>query len=562
MRILLTGQPASGLFLLATLLRRAYGLDDLNAGLGEPPEDAAALVGMVQKNGFPDQSLLAWHYRADDELLKTCTDQDIRVICMIRDPYMVFETLYLHANGSRGMLAVPEAAQIRGVSLDAPEITAFVHDVFARHLQLTASWQERGTALMVRQEDLVMAPDEVMQSLSVDLGRLEAGKLATAIHEVMETHALGSVGNPLSDSRLPHSVTCELNEVIPEAFGALGYEKRPCAPEAVMNARMHGFAHFLDLYTERQRVFLVGHGKSGTTWLHMLFFHHPNAAVVAERRLFEHPDENKALLDNLLDDDWFDSWFQSSSFGVTAPEQADVRYEFSRLMSDYLLYRALAVRKTPKGFERKTPITHFSEKIALNTEQDAQVTINTLKKLYPDTKIVHIVRDPRDVAVSAMFHSYRNFREKRERNWITDFVESVLEGKNDNLLKKQAVSAYFKSHARAWNRIASIFHERGELLYGDNYLLVRYEDLLQEPREQVSRLFAFAGLSHDPELVADVVEKASFKNLSRGRKAGEQDSSSFYRKGVAGDWKNYLSPEASHKVFKDARELMKQFGYE
>ncbi len=562
MRILLTGQPASGIFLLAALLRRAYGLDDLNTALGEPPEDAAALVERVKKNGFPDQSLLAWHYRADDELLKTCRDQDIHMICMIRDPYMVFETLYLHANGSRGMLAVPEAAQIRDVSLAAPEITAFVHDVFARHLQLTASWQERDAALMVRQEDLLMAPDEVMQSLSVGLGGLEAGKLATAIHEVMETHALGSVGNPLSDSRLPHSVTCELNEVIPEAFGALGYEKRPCAPEAVMNARMHDFARFLDLYTERQRIFLVGHGKSGTTWLHMLFFHHPNAAVVAERRLFEHPDENKALLDNLLDDDWFDSWFQSSSFGVTAPEQADVRYQFSRLMSDYLLYRALAVRKTPKGFERKTPITHFSEKIALNTEQDAQLTINTLRKLYPDTKIVHIVRDPRDVAVSAMFHSYRNFREKRERNWITDFVESVLEGKNDNLLKKQAVSAYFKSHARAWNRIASIFHEQGKLLYGDNYLLVRYEDLLQEPREQVSRLFAFAGLSHDPARVADVVEKASFKNLSRGRKAGEQDSSSFYRKGVAGDWKNYLSPEASHKVFKDARELMKQFGYE
>ncbi|WP_456380188.1 sulfotransferase domain-containing protein [Thiolapillus sp.] len=562
MRILVTGQPASGLFILAALLRRAYGLDDLNTSLGSPPGDSQVLAALIRDGSFPGQALLAWHYEASDELLAVCRKMDIHIVCMARDPYIVFETLYLHANGSRGMPSVPESVRIKDAPLDGPEVAAFIADVFSRQLQLTAGWQETGQALMVRQEDLVMEPDQAMQTLSADLGSVDTAKLGAAIEEVTESHALGSVGNSLSDSRLPSAVVCEINKVLPAAFGVLGYEQRPCAPEAVMNARMHDFSRFLNLYTERQRIFLVGHGKSGTTWLHMLFFHHPNAAVVAERRLFEHPDENEALLDNLLDDQWFESWFRSSSFGVTAPEQTGVRYELSRLMSDYLLYRALAVRKTSRGFERKAPITHFSEKIALNTEEDAQVTINTLKRLYPDAKIVHIVRDPRDVAVSAMFHSYRNFREKHERNWITDFVESVLEGNNDSILKKQAVSAYFKSHAKAWNRIVSIFHGAGQSLYGDDYLLLRYEDLLQSPHEQVHRLFSFASLADDERLVADVVEKASFKNLSKGRKAGDQDSSSFYRKGVAGDWENYLSPEASRKVFKEAWELMNQFGYE
>lgn len=562
MRILLTGQPASGLFILAALLRRIYGLEDLNAVADGMAGDTPSLADWIQTGGFPDRGLLAGHYEADEALLKACLDQGVRVVCMARDPYVNFEVMYVHANGSRGMPAAPETATLKDAPLDGPDVAAFIAGVYSRYLEMTARWQAVDDALMVRQEDLVTAPKMSLKALASELGEMDAGMLNAAIYEIMEDQVRGSVGNSLSDSRLPASAICEINKVLPPAYAALGYAPRHCAPKAVMNSRMQDFSRFIDLYNERQRVFLVGHGKSGTTWLHMLFFHHPNAAVVAERRLFEHPDENEALLDNLLNDAWFESWFRSSSFGVTLPEQTDVRYELSRLMSDYLLYRALAVRKTAKGFERNEPITHFSEKIALNTEQDAQVTIDTLKKLYPDAKIVHIVRDPRDVAVSAMFHSYRNFREKHERNWITDFVDSVLEGNNDNILKKQAVSTYFKSHARAWNRIASIFHHSGEALYGENYLLVRYEDLLQAPQEQVNRLFTFTGLDHDEQLVADVVEKASFKNLSKGRKAGEQDSSSFYRKGVAGDWKNYLTPEASRKVFRDAWELMQQFGYE
>jgi hypothetical protein len=544
------------------MLRRVYGLEDLNAAGGWPAKDTSALAGLISEGGFPDQGLLAGHYQADERLLQACRDHGVRVLCVARDPYVNFEVLYLHANGDRGMPSVPESGQLRDADLNSPEVSEFIARTFSRHLVMTAGWQAAADAILVRQEDLVTDAVTTLEALVPELGPVSQDALDAAMHEIMENRVQGSVGNSLSDSRLPASVICEINKVFPDELVRLGYAIRPCTPEAVMNARMRNFSHFIDQYNEQQRVFLVGHGKSGTTWLHMLFFHHPNVAVVAERRLFEHPDENEALLDNLLDDAWFESWFRSSSFGVTSPEQTDVRYELSRLMSDYLLYRALAVRKTAKGFERNEPITHFSEKIALNTEQDAQVTIDTLKKLYPDAKIVHIVRDPRDVAVSAMFHSYRNFRKKRERNWITDFVDSVLEGNNDNILKKQAVSAYFKSHAKAWNRIASIFHHTGEALYGENYLLVRYEDLLQAPQEQVNRLFEFTGLAHDEPLVADVVEKASFKNLSKGRKAGEQDSSSFYRKGVAGDWKNYLTPEASRKVFKDAWELMRQFGYE
>lgn len=560
MRLLITGQPASGLFLLAALLRRLYGLDDCGSSEKGRPENEAALVRRIDKGDFPENSLLTGHYEAAPALLTACEQAGIRMLHVLRDPCNTFETLCFNANNQSGASA--SFAQIlNNRPMDSEEALDFIRTRFAGQLRHSASWIGKSGVWLIHQEQLIKEAETVLAGLSSRLGDLKSADIGNAVAAVLADQAIASGDNPLSDSRLPAETICAINEVLPQEYRSVGYRERACSEAARMNQRMGDFSRFTALYAEKQRVFLLGHGKSGTTWLHMLFFHHPNVAVVAERRLFEHPDNNHALFDALLDDTAFDSWFRSSSFGVTAPEQTAVRYELSRLMSDYLLYRALAVRKTAKGFDRQEPISHFSEKIALNTEEDASMTIETLKRMYPDAKIIHIVRDPRDVAVSAMFHSYRNFRENREQNWITDFVESALHGDSENILKKQAVAAFFKRHARAWNHIASIFHQTGKTLYGDNYLLVRYEDLLEAPLEQVRQLFSFSGLPHEQELVAQIVEKASFKNLSQGRKAGEQDNASFYRKGVAGDWKNYLTPETSRKVFRDAWELMDQFGY-
>jgi hypothetical protein len=58
------------------------------------------------------------------------------------------------------------------------------------------------------------------------------------------------------------------------------------------------------------------------------------------------------------------------------------------------------------------------------------------------------------------------------------------------------------------------------------------------------------------------IEATSFERLSKGRKRGEEDSSSFHRKGVAGDWRGVFT-ERDKEVFKEAAgELLIQLGYE
>ncbi|MDQ3943299.1 MAG: sulfotransferase domain-containing protein, partial [Actinomycetota bacterium] len=91
---------------------------------------------------------------------------------------------------------------------------------------------------------------------------------------------------------------------------------------------------------------------------------------------------------------------------------------------------------------------------------------------------------------------------------------------------------------------------------------VRYEDLLEHPNEEVERLLGFRGVDTDERLVEHCVSSASFEKLSRGRERGQEDPSSFYRKGVAGDWK-YLFDERDRQVYKEeAGELLIRLGYE
>jgi hypothetical protein len=58
------------------------------------------------------------------------------------------------------------------------------------------------------------------------------------------------------------------------------------------------------------------------------------------------------------------------------------------------------------------------------------------------------------------------------------------------------------------------------------------------------------------------VEAADFERVSGGRKRGEEDSSSLFRKGVAGDWRSVFT-ERDKRVFKEAAgELLIKLGYE
>jgi hypothetical protein len=101
----------------------------------------------------------------------------------------------------------------------------------------------------------------------------------------------------------------------------------------------------------------------------------------------------------------------------------------------------------------------------------------------------------------------------------------------------------------------------GPDLLGKNYTEVRYEGLLHRPGVEIGRLLEFLGVDPAEETARRCVEAASFEKLSRGRKRGEEDPSSFFRKGVAGDWKNTFTRRDREIFDVEAGELLTRLGY-
>jgi hypothetical protein len=118
-----------------------------------------------------------------------------------------------------------------------------------------------------------------------------------------------------------------------------------------------------------------------------------------------------------------------------------------------------------------------------------------------------------------------------------------------------------KKTAAEWNARVGRTIEGGPALLGENYAEVRYEDLLDRLGEEVRRLLEFLGAEASEETVERCVSSASFERLSKGRKREEEDATSFFRKGVAGDWKNIFTEQDS-RIFKEAAgDLLIRLGY-
>jgi hypothetical protein len=104
-------------------------------------------------------------------------------------------------------------------------------------------------------------------------------------------------------------------------------------------------------------------------------------------------------------------------------------------------------------------------------------------------------------------------------------------------------------------------HEWSKLAARDkNVLLVRFEDLIVNPNI-FKNLFAHCDIRMPKNKLQQLLENYSFDKLS-GRKRGEEEKHSHYRKGTAGDWKNYFNPSLTAEFKNITGDLIMSLGYE
>lgn len=88
-------------------------------------------------------------------------------------------------------------------------------------------------------------------------------------------------------------------------------------------------------------------------------------------------------------------------------------------------------------------------------------------------------------------------------------------------------------------------------------LMLRYEEMLADPAGSLRRVLALFGLAAEEELLAGIVERHRFE---ASRSSGE--GGAFFRKGVAGDWRNHFDGALKEDFLASAGSLLVEFGYE
>jgi hypothetical protein len=93
-------------------------------------------------------------------------------------------------------------------------------------------------------------------------------------------------------------------------------------------------------------------------------------------------------------------------------------------------------------------------------------------------------------------------------------------------------------------------------------VIIRYEDLWADPCTGFSRVCENLGIVALPETLEGIVRQMSFEARSGGRKPGEEDVHSHFRKGTPGDWRNHFTPRLTEAFKARFADTLVQTGYE
>jgi hypothetical protein len=275
-----------------------------------------------------------------------------------------------------------------------------------------------------------------------------------------------------------------------------------------------------------QYFFVCGAPKSGTTWLQRLLDEHPEVVCSGEgnfiRRLAVPLTEVKNTYNKHL--------------AVVADRVYEGKPYYSGLDNNEImsLARSLIIQLMQKRIKPGTKA--IGDKTPRYTD-----FLNDLLLMFPEARFLHMVRDPRDVAVSLLHHALR-----------FGYADALTS-------RSQAQMRLLNSSAQDWVKAQDCFSRFSEAhphqCYG-----VRYEDFLCAPHRTLSAALFFLGVDSSPAVIDHAVKGASFEKWS-GRKPGHEDKLSFFRKGVAGDWRSMLDPGAVEQITSVCRGWMDRHGY-
>jgi hypothetical protein len=281
---------------------------------------------------------------------------------------------------------------------------------------------------------------------------------------------------------------------------------------------------------------IVGCPRSGTSLLAVMLDSHPEFAVPPETAFLKHvpglAGDSEAMRRRFVElatadrtpiSNWSDFGLDRAAF----VERIAAISPFTAAAGVRAFFAMYAEREGKPRACEKTPDNIF--------------VMHALARLLPEVRYVHVIRDPRDTALSW------------RRTWF-------------------APSDDFEVLGNAWAHHVGVGRAAGRAM--PNYIETRYEDLVLQPRDELPRLCAFLGVAFAPQMLdfaahgAARIARLHGRMHVSGRMVAREDRTRIHenlarplRADRVGAWRREMSGAERAAVERGAGPLLRALGY-
>jgi len=295
----------------------------------------------------------------------------------------------------------------------------------------------------------------------------------------------------------------------------------------------------------REKFFIFGHARSGTTLLMRLARLHPEVHCSYQAHFFTRQPLLKSLVNTPEAEEWLtrrsNRWNQGR----------DLSPLVLRAAADFILERDAAK-------EGKHIVGDKSPSSTIHGQ-----AVRDMHAVYPDAKLVYIVRDGRDVLISERFRNLveeSKFLKAEDKRIVEELRRDQAQFTNG--ARSIFTESVIRRVAMGWVTNLQETEEEGRRLFGENYHSLRYEDLLQHPFDEMQKLWKFLGVQADRSLDKAITDEMSSNPDEEWQSKRNEDIASFLPKGQAGNWQRLFTAR-DKAVFKEvAGEMLIKWKYE
>lgn len=211
-----------------------------------------------------------------------------------------------------------------------------------------------------------------------------------------------------------------------------------------------------------------------------------------------------------------------------------------------ILLESTSQRLTPRLVNEIVPDVHAKQYYRRFLPEMFFKTHNLPKPQYK--KVIHLIRDGRDAIVS-----YYKMEVNQNKNYRFSLEDMVIDGKG-------IFPSKWHIHTRQWM----------ENPFNAKILTVRYEDLKLQPLFELQKICNFANIQLSKDLLFQIItanninklrEKINIYGTDNEHNYKNKPVTSFFRKGIIGDYKSILNRSQIENFNKEAHTELKAFNY-